>query len=77
MKRSRPLSFCGQGTEGKIVEIDSERRRIVGKLMSLGILPGISFRVLRCRPGFLLQCGYTIMALDSELAGYIYIETEN
>ena len=70
------LAFCTEGTYGKIVELATSDRKILGKLMSLGILPGTAFHLLRCHPGFLLQLGYTRVALDSELANHIYVEYE-
>ncbi|MBS4023890.1 MAG: ferrous iron transport protein A [Dethiobacter sp.] len=71
----KKLACCAEGTEGKIVELTTDNRKILGKLMGLGILPGTPFRLLRRRPGFVLQCGYTWVALDLELAVCIDIES--
>jgi Fe2+ transport system protein FeoA len=76
MGSRQKLACCREGAHGKIVELATADRKILGKLMSLGILPGATFRLLRCHPGFLLQFGHTKVALDSELANYIYIENE-
>jgi Fe2+ transport system protein FeoA len=70
------LACCTEGAYGKIVELATADRKILGKLMSLGILPGATFRLLRCHPGFLLQTGHTKVALDSELANHIFVENE-
>lgn len=69
------LASCPQGTRGKIVELATADRRILGKLASLGIIPGASFKLLRHRPVLVLQSGYTKVALDPVLGGYIFIET--
>jgi len=68
------LLLCKDGTCGKIVELATGDRKVLGKLMSLGIVPGAFFRLLRRRPGFLLEVGYTKVALDQELARFIIIE---
>ena len=71
------LEQMKSGESGKIVELATDNRRILGKLMSLGIVPGLSIRLLRCSPGFLLQAGYTKVALDREFAGFIRIRRES
>lgn len=75
MKRIIALDRCAAGASGKIVELGTGDRTILGKLMSLGIVPGAQIHVLRCRPGILLQSGHTKVALDRYLAAHIMVET--
>lgn len=62
------------GETGKIVEFSTTDRKILGKLMSLGIIPGASIRLLRRKPGFVVQSGHTKVALDRRLAASIRVE---
>jgi ferrous iron transport protein A len=62
------------GDRGKIVELNTENRTILGKLMSLGIVPGVQVHILRCTPGMLLQVGHTKVAIDRRLAVHIVLE---
>lgn len=61
------------GQCGKIVELKTVNRTILTKLMSLGIVPGVSVTMLRRYPGVILQAGYTKVALDRSFAVFIYI----
>lgn len=74
MKNSATLYQCSENTRGIIVEITSDDRRILGKMMSLGIVPGASFLLLRRTSGVIVQIGYTRVALDAELAMLIRIK---
>jgi Fe2+ transport system protein FeoA len=70
-KNITTLAEIPAGGQGKIVEITTENRRILGKLASLGIVPGALFRVVRQRPAVILQLGYTRVAIDPVLAQHI------
>jgi DtxR family Mn-dependent transcriptional regulator/ferrous iron transport protein A len=77
MKNIVTLNQCNENTRGIIVEISSADRRILGKMMSLGIIPGASFILLRRSSGVIIQIGYTKVALDAELAKLIRIKQNN
>jgi ferrous iron transport protein A len=62
------------GQKGKIVELDTADREILGKLMSLGIVPGAQLGMIRRKPAVLLQVGHTKVALDRRLAAHIRVE---
>lgn len=68
------LVECEAGTSGKVVELVAEDGRILAKLMSLGIVPGVGFTLLRRSPGFVLQAGHTRVALDRTLALAVRVE---
>lgn len=67
------LSELGIGQVGKIVELTAADRKNIGKMMSLGIIPGVSVSLLRRQPGIILQIGYTKVALDRKLAALIRV----
>lgn len=77
MSRILNLTLCNLGEIGEIVEIDTSDRAILGKLMSLGIVPGSLFCLIQKKPGYLLQVGYTRVALDIKLSEYIYVRKDN
>ena len=68
------LDQCHVGDTGIIKELGTNDRAILGKLMSLGIVPGAHVHLLRRGPGFLLQAGHTKIALDKGFAPYILLE---
>jgi Fe2+ transport system protein FeoA len=74
MRKRIPLEFCRVGDRGKIAELATFDRRMLGKLMSLGIVPGTTVQLLRKKPGIIVQAGYTKVALDRRLAGLIVLE---
>lgn len=71
------LLQCRVGDRGKIIALETTDRKILGKLMSLGIIPGTPVALLRRSPGFLLQVGHTKIALDRSLSMVIWVEVEN
>lgn len=64
------------GESGIIAEIGTQNRAILGKLLSLGIIPGTAVSLLRKKPAFLLRVGHALVALDKGLAVYILVETD-
>ncbi|MGI6658592.1 MAG: FeoA family protein [Dethiobacteraceae bacterium] len=65
------------GEVGKIVELSLTDRKNIGKMMRLGIIPGVSVCLLRRRPGFILQIGYTKVAVDRRLAALIRVRRQH
>ncbi|MCR3922214.1 MAG: ferrous iron transport protein A [Firmicutes bacterium] len=76
MIKTRNVNELQVGDVGKIVELATDDRIIYGKLMSLGIIPGISVRLLRRKPNIVLQAGYTKVALDHRLAVFIHVRLQ-
>lgn len=66
---------CGQ--KGKIVELATYDRTILRKLRSLGIIPGVSVRLLRRFPDFVIEIGYTKVALDRHYAALIVVSSKS
>jgi len=68
------LMEMAAGKGGKIVELTTKDRRMLGKLANLGIIPGAIFCVVRRRPALILQLGYTRVAIDPILAEHVWVE---
>ncbi|HZK25576.1 MAG TPA: FeoA family protein [Oscillospiraceae bacterium] len=73
MRNDTFLSELKVGEVGKIVELTTTDRKNIGKMMSLGIIPGVSVCLLRRYPAFIVQIGYTKVALDHKLAVFIRV----
>lgn len=62
-----------KGQKGTITELNSNNHGILRKLMSMGILPGIELKVVQDFPSYVLQVGYTQVAVDREIAQVIIV----
>ena len=62
------------GQEGTIVELVTQDKDILRKLMSMGILPGVGVKVIMKYPSVVLQAGYTQVALDSGIASVVVVD---
>lgn len=75
-KKSSVLSLCdlANGESGTIVELATKDKDILRKLMSMGVLPGIIIRVILKYPSYVLQVGFTQVALDTGIASVIVVD---
>ncbi|MFA5353324.1 MAG: metal-dependent transcriptional regulator [Thermodesulfovibrionales bacterium] len=62
------------GQKGKIVFITSSEAARIGRLSSIGIVPGAVIRLLQRRPSIVVQIDETTIAIDPELAREIFIK---
>ncbi|NLM45550.1 MAG: ferrous iron transport protein A [Firmicutes bacterium] len=69
-----PLLKIPDGSGAIIAELATRDHKVIRKMSSLGIVPGVSVTVLRKSPAVLLQCGHTKIALDRSLASLIYVK---
>jgi ferrous iron transport protein A len=67
------LTEMKKNQEGIVAELTTDNKNILRKLMSMGILPGMSLRVIQTFPGYVFQVGYTQVAVDKEIASVILI----
>lgn len=58
---------------GAIAYLHSKDNTQLQKLMSIGILPGMSINLLQKFPSYVLQLGQSQFAVDKELASCIYV----
>ncbi len=68
-----PLSECDIKEKAKIVYIKTHNQQIMNKLMAIGILPGLTVKLLRKSPSYLFQMGESQFAVDKVLAEKIQV----
>lgn len=57
-----------------IAGINSNEAGMLQKLASLGLFPGREVKVAQKFPAYVLQVGYTLVAVDKEIAAHIEVE---
>jgi len=62
------------GQRGKIVFITPSEASRIGRLSSIGIIPGSTIKLIQRRPSVVLQIDETTIAIDPELAKEIFIK---
>ncbi|HBU69438.1 MAG TPA: DtxR family transcriptional regulator [Elusimicrobia bacterium] len=68
-----PLTQLEAGDKGRISYIVTSDHPQLHKLLSLGIVPGSEFVLHQKYPSYVINAGHTQIALDSEVAGKIYV----
>jgi DtxR family Mn-dependent transcriptional regulator len=68
-----PLSELDVNQMGKIAYIHSQEPEKLQKLMAMGVMPGMTITLITRFPSFVFQLGQTQIAVDKEIAGYIYV----
>ncbi|TCL37180.1 ferrous iron transport protein A [Anaerospora hongkongensis] len=69
-----PITNMQNGQEGTIVELVTQDKNILRKLMSMGILPGVGVKLIMKYPSVVLQAGYTQVALDLGIASVVVVD---
>jgi len=69
-----PLTHLAVNQTGKVVSMTIEGHRASRVLVSFGVIPGTEVRVVRRRPGLVLEIDGTTLALDTEIAERIYVK---
>lgn len=67
------LSECEAGEKGKVAYLKTDNAGVLNKLMAMGILPGLSIRLMRRRPAYLFKVGESQFAVDKKLAEKIIV----
>lgn len=67
------LSTLRAGERAVVVRLDEGDPSRLRKLLALGILPGVSISVRRRSPCFVLDVGYSQLALDSAGAASVFV----
>lgn len=68
-----PLCDLKPGHKGKIAYIQMHDAQRLQKVMALGVLPGVSVRMIRDFPSFVFEAGYSQFAVDTDIASQIYV----
>ncbi|MDH7578008.1 MAG: ferrous iron transport protein A [Bacillota bacterium] len=61
------------GEEARVVEINYKDPRQLRKLLAVGILPGTKIALIQRYPVYVLQVGWTKIALDQHLARAVWV----
>ena len=70
-----PLSQVSQGMSGTIVELDVPTRHS-GKLLAMGVLPGVKVRLLQRFPSYVFQIGRSQFTVDRQLAEQMHLRMD-
>jgi len=62
------------GAQARIVFVAARYHDRMDRLASFGIVPGTEIRLRQKAPSFVIELGETMIALDSEIAGEIYVK---
>jgi DtxR family Mn-dependent transcriptional regulator len=68
-----PLCQLRPGQGGDIAYIQMNNPRRLQKLMAMGVLPGVSVKLLRHSPSFVFDAAYSQFAVDEDIAADIYV----
>ncbi len=72
----RPLLDLEPGSSAQIVFMTPDAQTRLSRLSSLGILPGARITLLQKRPSIVLKVDETTVALESDVAGDIFVKEE-
>lgn len=75
-QKAFPLTGLKVNEKGSIVGIKTEDTVKMRKLAAFGIMPGFDVVVLQKFPAYVIQVGYTQVALDDEIASEILVNRE-
>ena len=73
MFETRCIIELKKGHKGTIAELITENESILRKLMSMGVLPGLSFEIIQTYPAYVFKIGNTQIAVDKEIASAILV----
>ena len=68
-----PLSRLRTGVKAKVVYISTGSQESLDFLSSIGVVPGLAFIVHHRKPSLVIRFGETQLALDDDIAKYIYV----
>lgn len=69
-----PMTDLDPGSTGRIVFIAPKDHSRMDRLSSLGIVPGTEVSLHQKTPAFVIRIGQSELALDTEIAGEIYVK---
>lgn len=70
----QPLSRLPAGSSARIVHIVPRDAERLARLSALGVVPGATLKLQQKTPATVLKLGETTLALDSEIAGEIFVK---
>ncbi|GBE36067.1 iron-dependent repressor IdeR [bacterium BMS3Bbin07] len=67
------LSDVSKGTKGRVAYLHTRDNKKLQKLMTMGILPGVTIEVMQTFPSYVFRLGHAQIAVDKEMAGDIFM----
>ncbi len=71
-----PLTALHAGEAGYVRELRLHDHALAQKLLTLGVVPGARVKVIQKFPAYVLQIGYTQIAIDHHLAHAVRVEPD-
>lgn len=75
MGKNTNLTALKINESARIVRINTDNHLKLRKLTAFGILPGSDIMVIQKYPAYVVQVGFTQVALDSGIASEIIVDT--
>jgi DtxR family Mn-dependent transcriptional regulator len=72
-----PLSRLRTGIKAKVIYISTGSQESLDFLSSIGVVPGLTFTVHHRKPSLVIRFDETQLALDDDIANYIYVRVIN
>lgn len=69
-----PLTALRVGEGGYVRQLPATDPPLAQKLLALGVMPGAFVKVIQRFPAYVLQVGYTQIAIDHQLARCIWVQ---
>ena len=78
IEKTKVLKDFNENEEGKIISLKIENPKIIARLMGLGVIPGVLFKVIKIRKDvIILNIERRIVILDTELTDKILGESQS
>ena len=71
-----PLTHLKKGEQGVIAYLRTSDAKRTQKLMAMGVLPGSPITLDRAFPSFVFTVGYSQYAVDTDMAGAIFVRRQ-
>lgn len=71
-----PLTALRVGEAGIVCELRLHDHAVAQKLLALGVMPGVRVKVVQRFPAYVLQIGFTQIAVDHQLAKAVRVELD-
>lgn len=71
-----PLTALHVGEAGIVRELRLQDHTVAQKLLALGVMPGVHVKVIQRFPAYVLQIGFTQIAIDHHLARAVRVEPD-
>ncbi|MBC8549296.1 MAG: metal-dependent transcriptional regulator [Candidatus Brocadiales bacterium] len=72
-----PVSKLRTGIKAKVVYISTGSQESLDWLSSIGVVPGLVFTIHHRKPSLVIRFGETQLALDDDIANFIYVRVIN